>query len=132
MTPEDLNQLAKNWITYWTTQPESQERDELFWVCEKEWDLVREDPESAWRLILEVLKLDQSNHIMEVLSAGPLEDLLAQHGLHFIERVEREAKNNPGFATLLGGVWKNTMSDDVWARVQASWDRKGWDGIPSA
>ena len=30
------------------------------------------------------------------------------------------------------GVWQNTMPDEIWARIQAVWDRRGWDGIPEA
>jgi hypothetical protein len=47
-----------------------------------------------------------------------------------IERVETEARSNPLFAKLLGGVWQNEMPDHIWRRVQAVWDRRGWDGIP--
>jgi len=54
-----------------------------------------------------------------VLSAGPIEDLLAIHGESFIERVEVEARKDPAFAKVLGGVWKNRMNDTIWARLQA-------------
>ena len=101
-------------------------------MFEREWNLVRADPDGGWFLVLEVLRLDSSKEILEILSAGPLEDLLAQHGPYVIGRVEAEAKVNPGFAKLLGGVWKNAMSDEVWSRVQDAWDRKGWDGTPEA
>ena len=67
-----------------------------------------------------------------MLSAGPLEDLLAYHGHLIIDRVEAEARRKPLFAKLLGGVWQNIMPDDIWTRVQAVWDRRGWDGIPEA
>jgi hypothetical protein len=81
-------------------------------------------------MILSIRSRDQSIHIEQVLSAGPLENLLALHGEGFIDRVESEAQRDPSFAKLLGGVWKNRMSDEVWQRVQAVWDRRGWDGIP--
>ena len=55
---------------------------------------------------------------------------MAKNGERFINRVEAEARKNPMFAKLLGGVWKNRMTDDIWLRVQAVWDRRGWDGIP--
>ena len=65
----------------------------------------------------------------ENLSAGPLEDLLVYHGHEVIDRVESEARSNPKFASLLGGVWKNAMADDIWRRIQGVWDRRDWDGI---
>jgi hypothetical protein len=59
-----------------------------------------------------------SDRAFAVLAAGPLEDLLAYHGSEFIDRVETEARRNPRFRDLLGGVWRNTITDDIWARVE--------------
>jgi hypothetical protein len=68
--------------------------------------------------------------MQSVLAAGPLEDLFGWHGAQFIGRVEQEARNDPSFAQLLGGVWKSTIPENIWLRVQAVWNRRGWDGIP--
>ncbi len=132
MTNAELIGLADGWIAYWSAPDDSQERNSLNWVWDQEYDLMQGEPEQIWRLILEVLNRNSSDKIQEVLSAGPLEDLLAKHGEAMIETVEAEAKSNPIFAQLLGGVWRSSMTDDVWARVQAVWDRRGWDGIPKA
>jgi hypothetical protein len=35
-----------------------------------------------------------------------------------IDRVEELARKNPRFNYLLGGVWKNMMTDDIWFRVE--------------
>jgi len=72
---------------------------------------VREEPELAWRLILAILRLDA-------------------YGEAFIDAVEREARSDPAFVRLLGGVWQNSMSASIWARVQRVWDRRGWDSVP--
>lgn len=130
MTNDELGKLAKAWVGYWQAPKDSERRRELEWAVDQEWDLVREEPEQAWLLILEILRQDSSAEIMELLSAGPLEDVLAKHGDAFIERVESEAASNPTFAWLLGGVWKNAMTDEVWNRVHGAWDRRGWDGTP--
>jgi hypothetical protein len=130
--PAELATLADGWLSYWLAPNGSPTRASFSWVMDREYELVREEPEVALLLILEVLRRNQSNQILQVLSAGPHEDLLAKHGERIIVAVEREAKINPSFATLLGGVWQNDMSTDVWARVQAAWDRRGWDGIPEA
>ena len=132
LTDSELISLAEGWIAFWSAKDGSPEREALYWVSDKEYDLLQSEPEQIWRLILEVLRLNNSNNIQEVLSAGPLEDLLAKYGESFIGRVESEAKSNPLFAQLLGGVWKNSMSNDIWLRVQAAQDRRGWDGIPKA
>lgn len=90
--------------------------------------MINEEPEEAWPVILEILRRNQSTEILEVLSAGPVEDLLARHGEAFIGRIEYEAKIDEDFATLLGGVWQDMISDEIYARVQRVWNRKGWDG----
>jgi hypothetical protein len=130
MTDSELISFAEGWIAFWNAQDGSKEREALSWVWDKEYDLMQKEPEQIWQLILEVLRLNSSDNIQEVLSAGPLEDLLAKYGELFIGKVETEAKSNPLFAQLLGGVWQNSMSDDIWLRVQAAQDRRGWDGIP--
>lgn len=132
MTDAELISLAEGWIAFWSAPEGSQEREALDWVWDKEYDLMQQEPDEIWRLILEILRRNSSDKIQEVLAAGPLEDLLAKYSSGVIERVEAEAKSNPMFAQLLGGVWKNSMTDDIWARVQAVWDRRGWDGIPKA
>ena len=87
---------------------------------------------TAWQFILATLARDSSDKILGMLAAGPLEDLLARHGRTVIARVETEARRQPLFAKLLGAVWQNAMPDDIWARVQAIWARRGRAGIPEA
>jgi hypothetical protein len=84
-------------------------------------------PEEVWRAILAIHRLDHSPKMQQILSAGLVEDLLSTYGDRFIARIEREAKLDPTFAQTLGGVWKNEMSDENWQRLQAVWDRRGWD-----
>jgi Family of unknown function (DUF6869) len=123
-------ETADAWIRMTKAGSGSQVYEDNFWAFEALYDLVSKDPEEAWPMILQILRLDQSPSVMENLSAGPLEDLLAKHGPAIIDRVEAEAARDRAFATLLGGVWQNRMTDEVWARVQAIRDRRGWDGIP--
>jgi hypothetical protein len=126
MTKLDLATLAEAWIAHRLARtPDA--RDDTF---DTVWRLCLDEPEQAFQFVLEVLRRDHSNKIQGALSAGPLEDILAKHGERMIDRVEAEAQSNPLFAKLLGGVWQNEMSDEVWRRVQAVWDRRGWDGIP--
>jgi len=84
-------------------------------------------PKILWAMILAIHARDQSMHIQGVLSAGPLENLLALHREEFVESVELEARRDPSFAKLVGGVRKNQMSETVWKRIQAVWDLRGWD-----
>jgi hypothetical protein len=82
------------------------------------YDACHEAPEIAWQAILEILKRDLTDDEKAGLAAGPLEDVLALHGIAFIDRVEEEARRNPRFNHLLGGVWQNEMPLEIWERVQ--------------
>jgi hypothetical protein len=118
------------WIASQHAVRDSEEHKRSFWAFTVMYDLCEDRPAVAWELIQLILKQDQSQKIIQILSAGPLEDLLAKHGPDYIEKVEVEAKSNPQFASLLGGVWQNSMSEDVWNRVLEVRDRRGWDGNP--
>jgi hypothetical protein len=121
VTKDERTRLARAWIALQTTPQHAPEYDSLFWSFRQTYDLVREDPVEAWKLILTIWSLDQSIPIRQSLSAGPIEELLCFHGEHIIPRIERQAKADPSFARLLGGVWQNTMTDNVWHRLQDMW-----------
>jgi hypothetical protein len=82
------------------------------------YDVVHDEPEVAWPVILRILERELTDDQTALLAAGPLEDLLVLHGPQFIERIEGEAQRNPRFNHLLGGVWQNQMSQEIWERVQ--------------
>jgi hypothetical protein len=81
-------------------------------------DAVQDTPEVAWGAILKILEQELTWEQLALLAAGPLEDLLSDHGNQFIERVEREAERNPRFNYLLGGVWQAQMPQELWERVR--------------
>jgi hypothetical protein len=79
--------------------------------------LAHDEPERAWLLLLQILERDNSTHVLEMLAAGPLEDLIQYHGPAFIERIESQAKANPVFRHALGGVWESS-TPEIWKRVE--------------
>jgi hypothetical protein len=81
--------------------------------------MAAEDPEAAWVLILGILERDQSAPVIEMLAAGPLEDLIEYHGAHFVDRIEEAARRDSKFRRLLGGVWE-ASTPDIWGRVVAA------------
>lgn len=115
----DTQRLAQAWIAHWREHAATGG----FPDTTGSWDvdrLAREEPEVAWTVILEILsdiKVDPSESLFQVLAAGPMEDLLVEHGYSFISRVEQQSKIDPSFRLLLGGVWPNSMSQEVWERV---------------
>ncbi len=84
------------------------------------YDACYENPEAAWIAILKILERDLTTDQMALLAAGPLENLLAQHGAAFIDRVEEQAKNSSRFNHLLGGVWRQDMPAEIWSRNESA------------
>ena len=135
MNNDLIKALAKAYIDHyldpviWNEDTAYTKRDNSAteWAIDKIFDITFKSPEELWDLILEILHRDPPVEVIQVLAAGPLEDYLAKCGEKVIERVEAQAAKDKKFKSLLGGVWQNTMSEDVWSRVQACWDRSEWD-----
>jgi hypothetical protein len=121
VTDHERNQLAKAWIALQTTPQHAPEYSSLFWAFRQSCDLAREKPMEAWQLILTIWSLDQTIPTKRSLSAGLIEDLLCYHGEFMIQHIERQAKADRSFATLLGAVQQSTMPDNVWNRLQDVW-----------
>ena len=81
-------------------------------------NLVDSDPNVALAAIEYICGVDDSDAVMEILAAGPLENLLSRHGPLIIDHVEAIASANPRFRELLGGVWSSTIASEVWNRIE--------------
>jgi hypothetical protein len=130
MTKAELDSVAEGWIRYQLAAEGSTEQAGNWDSVSTAFDIRAGEPKLLWQLILAIHSRDQSDDVRCVLAAGPLEDLLVDHGPAFIEVVEQQANNDPAFARLLCGVYRRTMSDDVWHRVTNICIRSGADGIP--
>jgi hypothetical protein len=127
MSPEERLQLVVAYISNYTRRQtwgpnmvlREERGEEHFWAFEKMWDISHSDPDLCWELILQILHTPHEDSVTEVLAAGPLEDLLAEFGERVIDRVEQAAMVDPLLRDLLGGVWRNTISTSVWARIEA-------------
>lgn len=89
--------------------------------------LLRKEPAVAFRVIEEIHNVLVSSEPRDMqawalLAAGPLEDLLAENGEAVIATAEALSKTDPEFRKLLSGVWQNSMSDELYARVQKASD----------
>lgn len=118
---DDIDRLIDAWIDHWEVYEKTgQFREDFDGIDLSEIDDAPAD--FRLRFILGALNRishDPENHLMQVLAAGPLENLLSDHGPTVIERIESLAKADASFNLLLGGVWQQGMADDVWKRVQA-------------
>jgi Family of unknown function (DUF6869) len=118
----DADNLVEAWIRLHHIPKESRQStqyDELFWSWEKLTEMCDSAPETAWDAIQEIIGRDHSDQILASIGAGPFEDLMGSHGAQFIDRVEKCARTHPAFRRMLGIVWNNSISDDVWIRIQA-------------
>ena len=91
--------------------------DALWWPLQKFFDLEIGDPESIWAAILLVIEETSAQKVIGGLAAGPLEDLIENHGVMWIDRIELEARQNPKFRHLLGGVWQSS-TPAIWSRIE--------------
>jgi hypothetical protein len=89
----------------------------LWWAIDKFFELMPERPEECWQAILAVLDRTKHKNVLVMLGAGPLEDLIHEHGPAFIDRIESEAGENPAFRDLLCRAWESS-TPEVWARVK--------------
>jgi hypothetical protein len=121
VTDHERNQLARAWITLQTTPQNAPEYNSLFWAFTQSYDLAREEPMEAWQLILTIWSLDQTIPTKRSLSTVLIEDVLCYHGEFMIQYIERQAKADRSFATLLGAVRHSTMPENVWNRLQDVW-----------
>ncbi|MBX3724801.1 MAG: hypothetical protein KF823_02655 [Xanthomonadales bacterium] len=104
--------IAIAWIEKWRKPPEAHEPTEN----DLDDSLPGIDPRLALEAIVEVLgriPADTTSRHFQVLAAGPLEDLIAFHGIELLSEIETHARRSPQFRLLLNGVWFDHASTPV-------------------
>ena len=76
-------------------------------------------PDQQWKFLVAAVNSARTDDHLMAIAAGPLEHLLTKHGDEYISLVELESKNSKAFANAVAGVWRYSMNNDVWSRVQA-------------
>jgi len=117
----EVNKLVDAWIAAENAEAGTPEHESNFWAIEQvlNWSLKLQG-DRLWEFITVAYKRDLSQKTRALLAAGPLEALLAKQGPEFIDRVEELARTDLSFNYLLDGVSRNTMTDEIWRRVQAA------------
>lgn len=115
--------IARGWIDMHLASKGSEAQDASFWAYTALDDLRHDDVERFWTIIHQIRRLNDSEEILSNLAAGPLEDLLANSGREFIDRCESLAKTDERFKLMLGMLWKNTIPDDIWKRIEIAVSR---------
>ena len=121
MERPNIEKIVDAWFDRFIYDEGTPEYENSYWAGNLllDWEMDG-DSESMWQFVLNAYQRELPDNLFAILAAGPLEDLLANFGPTYIERVENLARTDPQFNRLLGGVWKNSMTDEVWNRVQAA------------
>jgi hypothetical protein len=115
LSASDWSLFARSWIAELRSNPSDAENDVGQSVVMMNFTAR---PEHQWQFILEAISHASDDEIGHI-AAGPVEHLLRKHGEEFIEKVEQRAQADPKFGRMLAGVWKHTMTDEVWTRIEA-------------
>ncbi len=98
--PRDRERLASEWLRY----AESGE-DNWSWASDSLSNVIDEDPALAWTIILELVHRAPSDGAFDIVAAGPLENLIAQHGEKMIEAIEQRVQRDESLRRALLRVW---------------------------
>ena len=113
-------QLLDAYLEYAAAREKGVSDEQYFWAVEAMWAVVERDADTAWLLLLEMLRRVDGDYMIAFIAAGPLEDFLIRHGARFLERIETEARTNPKFRRALVGVWgESRMSEELVRRLRA-------------
>ena len=126
MTQEEIERWATAYIEASQIQKIGTDHP-LWWAIEQFMGVGDYQPtaDERWKTIIEILRRDPPRSMIGNLAAGPLEDLIHGHGPEVIERIEIEARRDPAFRYLLGGVWESS-TPEIWDRVRKA-RGKSWD-----
>src|SRR5882724_2995119 len=94
-TPAEQDRIATAWFT----------RQQQQWCVTALSVLIDLDPETAWSVIVRLVLEAPDEPALVNAAAGPLEQLLVNHGEAFVGRVEQLAKVSPEFQYALRNVW---------------------------
>ena len=87
---EEDERIARVWLSY-----HESEQDCEFWVVEKMLELVFEQPQRAWDIVLRINELSMTHPLREyvdgIVAAGPLEELIHAHGKWLIGKISEQA-----------------------------------------
>jgi len=82
-------------------------------VISQVYRLMAEEPDDAWKFIELACDMPLSRENFELLGAGLFEDLMDEHGLQFIDRVEAAVLENANMRTVVDAVWTTNMNQSV-------------------
>lgn len=97
----------------------SSEVEKYEWAFWELREVVRQDPEEAWSILLDLVRRAEPDALWAI-AAGLLEDFVSLYATRFIDRIEAQASSNPKFRSCLGGIY---LPDGHSKRVLSRIDR---------
>lgn len=100
----DINKISKGLIEFWGYEVNTPEYESLFWAWEDMNEYVSRYPDIAWKVIIRVLELTESEHIIDCLGAGFLEHLMCEHDQVTLNLITSELPDNSKLALCMSTV----------------------------
>jgi hypothetical protein len=113
-------EIASAWIDY-EARPHSPDveagEDDAWWAVDAMMGLAGDDPLRALEICFLIARSSNDPKVLEMLGAGPLEDLLSEDPTLF-DAIFYESKSNNSLVTALRSMWQSTIPDHVWCALQ--------------
>jgi hypothetical protein len=120
-------ELAPLWVEITSRSDLDKEKDgNASALFDYQWALVNKDPLKALELVKAIVEIEDNPHVLGLLAAGMLEDLIPAEEGPVVDAVVAEAGRNPRFRHLLGGVWFYNMSPKVAERLEKAKEGVSW------
>jgi hypothetical protein len=116
MNKNERDKLIRSWIFAQKLGINNPGYEKHSWAVDRVINLAIDDPEELWEIIFQILELDNSEQIIKAVGAGPLEDLMVQHGEIFIDRVEKQASKSEVFKSAMCNVWLDNDDTKIYAK----------------
>ena len=114
MTTIQPSSFAADWFAEWITEPPS-----FGPATEGLNALIVDSPDKAWASIQTLISSADNAEKLNLIGAGPLEDLIAEHGPLLIDRISAQAEGDPFLVQCLAFVWGRTrIEPSVYAQIR--------------
>jgi len=111
-----INDFVTSWMAIQDALGGSDAYEKNFWAHEDLAELCESKPRDAWEVIVALVGAANTEPLLEAIGAGPLQDLMTQHGEEYIAQVEKEAQENARFRRAMAGAWLDSDDTPVWAK----------------
>lgn len=110
--------ISQGWVRFHLCDPNHRDENNPDFQFVEELDkLISSNTSNAIDVIVSIVVNNDDDMILSNVAAGPMEDLLRGATLEDIAKIERLSIEIPKFKRMLGGVWKNSIPDDIWLRI---------------